>query len=63
MLPRQNKRDGHEVEIIASTETYIDNKTLGYVKSGRYLNEDGIQVIRVAYSKVLPLFLMKKITS
>ena len=63
MLPRQNKRDGHEVEIIASTETYIDNKTLGYVRSRTYFNEDGIKVIRVAYSKFLPLFLMKKIRS
>lgn len=53
MLPRQNKLDGHEVLIIASTETYVDNTTLGYINSGEYVNEDGIRVIRVPYKKTI----------
>lgn len=51
ILPRINKEDGHEVKIIASTETYIDNTYLGYVEPQRYMNEDGIEVVRLAYRK------------
>lgn len=49
ILPKMHKLQGHDVKIIASTETYIDNKTLGYVSPKNYLNEDGIPVSRVPY--------------
>lgn len=60
ILPRQNKLDGHEVKIIASTETFINSK-LAYVEAGKYLNEDGIEVIRLPYSKMLPYKIMRKL--
>lgn len=61
ILPRQNKEDGHKVWIIASTETYLDNKRLGYVTPGSYINEDGIPVFRLAYKKIFPHAIMKKL--
>ena len=39
-----HKLQGHDVMIMASTETYVDNLHLGYVKPSEYLNEDGIPV-------------------
>lgn len=61
VLPRQNKMDGHEVMILASTETFIDNNSLGYIKPSKYVNEDGIDVIRIPYSSILPSFIMRKL--
>lgn len=61
VLPRQNKVDGHEVLILASTETFIDNNKLGYVNPSEYVNEDGIRVIRIPYRSYLPHSIMKKI--
>lgn len=49
VLPRQNKLDGHDVLIVASTETFIDNKQLGYIEPKEYFNEDGILVKRIPY--------------
>lgn len=61
MLPAQNKADGHDVKIIASTETYLDNSVLGYVQEGSYNTADGIPVLRLRYAKGLPHFIAKKI--
>ncbi len=60
ILPRQNKEDGHDVKILASTETFIDGE-LGYVSEGRYINEDKIEVTRVPYKKFLPHRIMRKL--
>lgn len=60
MLPKQNKLDGHEVSIIASTESYSDGK-LCYLSPRRYINEFGIPVIRVPYKKILTEFITRKI--
>lgn len=61
ILPKMHKLQGHNVSILASTETYIDNKNLGYVKASSYLNSDGIPVRRIPYTKYLPKFLSKKL--
>lgn len=53
LLSVQNKQDGHEVWIVASTEIYEDNKHVGYAKPGSYVNAAGIKVIRVPYRKVI----------
>lgn len=53
VLPRQNKLDGHDVQIIASTQTYVDNVHLGYLNPGSYINEDGIPVIRLPFTKIV----------
>jgi len=60
ILPRINKKMGHEVKIIASTETFINGK-LSYLKKSNYYNEDNIEVVRLIYKKMLPHFLMRKI--
>lgn len=61
ILPKQHKKDGHQVEILASTETFINNKTLGYTDAATYISESGIPVTRLQYSKLLPHFIMKKL--
>lgn len=53
ILPRINKEHGHDVLIIASTETFVDNINLGYVEPSEYYNEDNIKVIRLPYYKFL----------
>lgn len=53
MLPRQNKADGHEVMILASTEVFVNNKEIGYVDPEEYINKDGVRVIRVPYKKII----------
>jgi hypothetical protein len=60
-LTRQNKLDGHDVWIIASTETFVDNINYGYIEPGSYINEDGIPVIRIPYRKILNHFLSSKL--
>lgn len=54
ILPKMHKLQGHDVKILASTETYIENKTLGYISAKEYENEHGISVIRIPYIKILP---------
>jgi 1,2-diacylglycerol 3-alpha-glucosyltransferase len=61
ILPRQHKLDGNEVEIIASTETYLNHDCLGYVEPGAYFSESGIRVSRLAYKKFLPHSIMRKL--
>lgn len=63
ILPRVHKKMGHVVEIIASTETYVSSLKLGYLKPSTYLNEDDIQVHRLAYTKWIPKILRPKIRS
>lgn len=61
ILPRMHKLQGHDVLILASTETYVDNIHLGYVKPSKYINEDGIPVHRIPYINILPLPIAKKL--
>lgn len=60
-LTRMNMMDGHDVKIIASTETYIDNSKLAYVKARKYFTKEGIEVNRIPYKKYLPHIMMKKV--
>lgn len=61
ILPKMHKLQGHEVSILASTETYIDNKKLGYVEPSSYNTEYGVPISRIPYRKFLPHFVMKKL--
>lgn len=54
ILPRMHKIQGHEVMILASTETYLDKVHLGYVEAKEYINEDGIPVHRIPYKGFYP---------
>ncbi len=58
VLPRKNKEAGHDVYIIASTETFVDNVHLGYVSPSRYNTEYGVPIIRLPYVS----FLSKKLS-
>lgn len=61
IIPQINKRDGHEVEIIASTEIFVENNNLGLTHPSIYINADGIKVTRLPYKKILGNFISKKI--
>lgn len=61
IFPVLHKKDGHDVYIIASTETYIENKTLGYIQSSSYTTSDNIPISRISYSKLLPHAIARKL--
>jgi len=61
VLPKHHKLQGHDVKIVASTETYINASTLGYVVPSSYLNEDGIRVTRLPYVSWLPSKVARKL--
>lgn len=54
ILTKMHCLNGHEVEVLASTETFVDRTELGYVKAGSYINEDNIRVTRIPYVQWLP---------
>lgn len=54
ILPKMHRQQGHEVRIVASTEAFLDKMNLGYTMPGKYVNEDGIQVVRLPYVSFLP---------
>lgn len=56
-----HKQQGHDVRIVASTETYIDNKKLGYIQPSSYYTGENIPITRLSYQKWLPHFVMKKL--
>jgi glycosyltransferase involved in cell wall biosynthesis len=61
VLPRFHKRMGHDVEIVASTETYVGQKALGYTEARSYIGDDGLQVTRLPYLPWLPHALGRKL--
>ena len=61
VLPRQNKLDGHDVRIIASTETFFDNLHPGFVQPRSYINEDDIHVIRLPYKIIINHYISTKL--
>ncbi len=60
-LPRINAEDGHEVQIIASTATFVDNNRIGFTRPGEYLTEYGVPLIRLAYRGTKGGFLSNRI--
>lgn len=60
ILPIYNQKDGHEVMIIASTETFLDGM-LSYIKPSTYTTETGIPIVRLPYTNILPHGIAKKI--
>jgi glycosyltransferase involved in cell wall biosynthesis len=53
-LVRQHVNAGHDVLVIASTETFDGKGGLGYTTPGTYMGSDGAKVIRVTYASWLP---------
>lgn len=60
ILPKMHKLQGHEVAILASTETYIGAE-LGYVEPSSYVTKDGLPIKRIPYIKWLPHSIAKKL--
>lgn len=61
VLTKLHHKMGHEVVIIASTETFIDHTRLGYVEPSSYLNEHGVRVHRLPYAAWVPRRLRSKV--
>jgi len=60
-LVRQNVLDGHEVFVIASTETYAEDRTLSYIRPGDYEGGEGAPVCRVDYKHILTDSISRKL--
>lgn len=60
-LVAQNVADGHDVIVIASTETFGDDRKLTYLDPSTYLGTDGAMVIRLPYRSWLPHVMMRKL--
>ncbi|MDL2323279.1 glycosyltransferase family 4 protein [Bacteroidales bacterium OttesenSCG-928-A17] len=61
ILPRIHKRQGHDVTILASTETMKNSAHLTYISPSFYYNEDEIPVKRIPYFKWLPAKITRKL--
>lgn len=61
ILPKLHRQMGHDVVILASTQTYLDNNSLGYVEPSSYVNEHGVPVHRLPYASWVPKKLQSKI--
>ena len=60
ILPRINAEDGHNVLIIASTETFTDGK-LTYLRPHAYKTEYCIHIVRLPYARWLPRYIGTKL--
>lgn len=60
-LVAQNVAEGHDVVVVASTETYGADRRIAYLEPGEYLGTDGARVIRLPYRKFLPQAVMRKL--
>ena len=57
MLPKYHKQLGHDVNVIASLQTYDKDGHLTYVKKATsYINEHGVSVRRLEYKKPISVF-------
>jgi 1,2-diacylglycerol 3-alpha-glucosyltransferase len=61
ILPKFHKSFGHNVQILASTESYDSNVKLTYLKPSSYYSKDEIKVTRIPYVNWLPFFIVKKL--
>ncbi len=60
-LVRQHVENGHDVIVIASTETFGPDRRLAYVEPATYKGKEGARVIRLPYRRFLPHSLMRKL--
>ncbi len=60
-LVRQHIADGHDVLVIASTETHSDEGKLTYTNPADYIGVEGARVIRITYRKFMPEVVMRKL--
>lgn len=60
-LIRQHVLSGHDVLVVASTETISRKQRVEYVAPSSYVGSEGARVTRLPYAKWLPHGLMKKL--
>lgn len=60
-LVAQNVKDGHQVTVIASTESFNESRKLTYLQPADYIGADGARVIRLPYRRFLPQKIMRKL--
>jgi 1,2-diacylglycerol 3-alpha-glucosyltransferase len=60
-IVRRHVADGHDVFVIASTETFDDKGEVAYGPPCSYMGSDGAPVIRLAYRRGLPSVLARKV--
>lgn len=61
MLVREHVAAGHEVQVVASTESFNTVGEIVYLEPAKYIGQDGAPVIRLPYRKWLPHGLMSKL--
>lgn len=61
VLPKMHKKQGHDVQILASTETYLNGNIMSYLEPSTYFNEDSIKVTRIGYVKIINHFVSRKL--
>lgn len=61
ILTRQNKIDGHEVLVVASIDVFDNRYKRIELDAGKYVNGDGVTVIRVLYKKYFDKKYLRKI--
>lgn len=61
ILPRQNKSDGHDVLIIASTHVFAKGNSMKFIKPSKYYTKEGIKVIRVPYKNIINKKISEKV--
>lgn len=49
VLISEHLAQGHDVKVIASTEIYGPDKIITYTNPGRYIGQEGVEVIRLPY--------------
>lgn len=60
-LVREHVSLGHDVRVIASTETMSEAGQITYTNPGEYLGSDGALVQRLPYRRILPQKIMRKL--
>lgn len=63
LLVRQNINDGHNVIVIASTESIDKEGNIVFLDCGEYLGNDGANVVRIPYNYLIPRKLQYKFRS
>jgi hypothetical protein len=60
-LVQEHVKAGHEVLVLASTESYSSTGELCYLQPSEYMGSDGAKVIRLPYTWFLPILIAKKL--
>jgi len=61
ILPKFHKKQGHDVRILASIETYNSNVELSYIEPSSYTTPDDISISRIGYIRWLPKTVARKL--